>query len=320
MSSTPNYVYLDGQKIVATDNGDGTKTLAVSGGGGGGSSLSDIVFSDSSGQIFAYRDTGTGTPSAFALPAWTTYTPVAPITSVQQQVLQTTGNITTSGNVQINCIGMGTVAFRVSGTWVGSIVIEASIDGTNWDTTSYVSLATGNSATTFSANTTGQINCAGFDAIRLRGATLSSGTANVSMTAASVISNVMLDNPLPAGSNTIGKVQPTNSSGVVLDGLPTALGQKAMSACVPVVIASDQSIINTKDQNGLSAVRYTTDTTAVTGTTFAQIMCLTTTTFSVLTRTNATGSLTGVALPAGTLLVGPFTAYTLSSGAVAAYE
>jgi hypothetical protein len=74
----------------------------------------------------------------------------------------------------------------------------------------------------------------------------------------------------------------------------------------------------TKDANGAGAVRYTTDTTAVTGS-FAQIMCLTATTFSLLTRTGATGSLAGIALPAGTLLIGPFTAYTLASGAVAAY-
>lgn len=30
MTSTPNYFYLDGQKLVAVDNGDSTKTLAVS--------------------------------------------------------------------------------------------------------------------------------------------------------------------------------------------------------------------------------------------------------------------------------------------------
>jgi hypothetical protein len=36
MTATPNYFFLDGQKLVATDNGDGTKTLVVSGGGGGG--------------------------------------------------------------------------------------------------------------------------------------------------------------------------------------------------------------------------------------------------------------------------------------------
>lgn len=46
MSNTPNYMYLDGQKMVAVDNHDGTKTLAVavtSGGGGGGSSNSTVT-------------------------------------------------------------------------------------------------------------------------------------------------------------------------------------------------------------------------------------------------------------------------------------
>ena len=42
MTATPNYFFLDGQKLVATDNGDGTKTLVVSStGGGGGSSGPD---------------------------------------------------------------------------------------------------------------------------------------------------------------------------------------------------------------------------------------------------------------------------------------
>jgi hypothetical protein len=79
------------------------------------------------------------------------------------------------------------------------------------------------------------------------------------------------------------------------------------------------SPVSTKDVNGSGAVRYTTDTTAVTGTTYAQIVCLTTTTFSLFTRTGGTGSIVGIALPPGTLLIGPITAYTLTSGAVAAY-
>jgi hypothetical protein len=74
------------------------------------------------------------------------------------------------------------------------------------------------------------------------------------------------------------------------------------------------------DATGSGPVRYTTDTTAVTGS-FAQVMCLTATTFSKFDRTGATGSpLVGLALPAGTLLIGPVTAYTLASGAVAAYS
>jgi hypothetical protein len=50
------------------------------GGGGGGGSLSDTVFVDSTGQLFVYRDTGSGTPGAFAIPAWTSYTPTGDVT------------------------------------------------------------------------------------------------------------------------------------------------------------------------------------------------------------------------------------------------
>ena len=51
------------------------------GGGGGGGVLSDTVFVDSTGQLFVYRDTGTGTPNAYEIPAWTLYTPVGAVTS-----------------------------------------------------------------------------------------------------------------------------------------------------------------------------------------------------------------------------------------------
>ena len=43
MTATPNYFFLDGQKLVATDNGDGTKTLVVSSTGGGGGSSAYIA-------------------------------------------------------------------------------------------------------------------------------------------------------------------------------------------------------------------------------------------------------------------------------------
>lgn len=52
------------------------------GGGGGGSSLSDTIFKDKTGQVFVYRDTGLGTPSAFAIPSWTTYTVQAPVSAI----------------------------------------------------------------------------------------------------------------------------------------------------------------------------------------------------------------------------------------------
>lgn len=58
-----------------------TALPTTGGGGGGGGTLSDTVFVDSTGQLFVYRDTGTGTPNAYEIPAWTLYTPVGAVTS-----------------------------------------------------------------------------------------------------------------------------------------------------------------------------------------------------------------------------------------------
>jgi len=78
--------------------------------------------------------------------------------------------------------------------------------------------------------------------------------------------------------------------------------------------------IVSQDKNGEGAVTYITNTTPVTGLTARQVVCLTDTTFATFTRTNSTGSIVGVALPAWTLLIWPVTAVTLTSGAVACYN
>lgn len=62
-----------------------------------------------------------------------------------------------------------------------------------------------------------------------------------------------------------------------------------------------------------------TGTTAVVGQ-FSEIHCITATTFSTLTDLTGTGdAATGFAYPAGFVLYGNFTAFTLSSGSVRAY-
>jgi len=62
-----------------------TNALPVTGGGGGGGgTLSDTVFEDSLGQLFVYRDTGTGTPNAYQIPDWTLYTPVGAVSSASE--------------------------------------------------------------------------------------------------------------------------------------------------------------------------------------------------------------------------------------------
>lgn len=65
---------------------------------------------------------------------------------------------------------------------------------------------------------------------------------------------------------------------------------------------------------------YETGTTAVTGVFYA-ITMLSDTVFSALTNRDATGdSLAGATIKAGVTILGHFTAFTLTSGAVCAYN
>jgi len=62
-----------------------------------------------------------------------------------------------------------------------------------------------------------------------------------------------------------------------------------------------------------------TGTTAITGQ-FSEIHCITATTFATLTDLTHSGDVaTGFAYPAGFILYGNFTAFTLTSGSVRAY-
>lgn len=75
-----------------------------------------------------------------------------------------------------------------------------------------------------------------------------------------------------------------------------------------------------KESAGLFGVVTETGTTAVTGD-FALIQCLTATTFATLTESNRSGdAITALALAAGTVLRGRFSAFTLTSGAVRAHK
>ena len=169
------------------------------------------------------------------------------------------GSITGIASTQIATSNYGSVSFAVAGTWTGTITVEVSQDNSTWYPTSYVSLASGNTSSTFTANTAGQINVVGFAYCRLKGATVSSGTAFVNFIASNKVATVMLDNPLPAGSNNIGNINnitgtitlPTlaatstlqttgNSSLSSIDTKTPALGQALAAASTPVVLTAAQ--------------------------------------------------------------------------------
>jgi hypothetical protein len=75
-----------------------------------------------------------------------------------------------------------------------------------------------------------------------------------------------------------------------------------------------------KESAGMFGVVTETGTDLITGN-FAQIQCLTATTFSVLGEANRTGDvITGVLIPAGVTILGRFVSFQLTSGAVRAHR
>ena len=163
--------------------------------------------------------------------------------TISQADTQAIGSISGSSALTMDVTNFGTLSFTVSGTWTGTIVTELSIDASSWFSTSYVALASGNTSNSFTANTAGQVNTVGFNFFRLRGATISSGTAFLAYVASLAVSNVMLDNPLPAGSNNIGNIN--NITGTI--SIPTGASTSALQTTGNTSLAS----IDTKLTNPL---------------------------------------------------------------------
>jgi hypothetical protein len=128
-------------------------------------------------------------------------------TSVSQ--IPANGTVTPATPFVVTVGGAGTYTFQVSGNntgATGTISVQASNDGVTYYGTTYVSMASGASAGSFSGNVMGQINTAGIKYIQFNPGGSFAGTATFTGNLTSAVSNVMLDNSLPAGTNTIGNV------------------------------------------------------------------------------------------------------------------
>ena len=117
------------------------------------------------------------------------------------------GSVTTTVPYVVTTTNSGTLAFQSDAIATGNVTIEASVDGTTYTATTYAALTSGNTSSSFNAATAtiGQIDTSGFKNIRFRSNTIV-GTVGITYNLSKNVSNVMLDNPLPAGSNVIGQV------------------------------------------------------------------------------------------------------------------
>ncbi len=119
------------------------------------------------------------------------------------------GNLTAAAQaVTLSALnGANSSAVQITGTWVGTVQFEGSVDGTNYFAVNGVALTTGALVTSATANGQWQFDIAGLVSFRVRCSAYTSGTVVVSVrSSVTGCATIALDAPLPAGTNAIGQV------------------------------------------------------------------------------------------------------------------
>jgi hypothetical protein len=88
-----------------------------------------------------------------------------------------------NGSVVATTNGCGSVTFNVTGTWVATLSLEATVDGVTWETTNGSIVALDITTQFFSTNAFVVVPCGGFSQVRLIATAFTSGTANVAWNA-----------------------------------------------------------------------------------------------------------------------------------------
>lgn len=159
-------------------------------------------------------------------------------TTAQNLVMTNTANaVTLSGLNSASTLGV-----QVTGTWTGTMIVEATIDGTNWFSVPILSFAgILTVAGTTTANGQWQAEVGGIAQARARCSITGSGTAVVSLRSSVAAGLIGLDAPLPAGTNNIGGVNVAQLAGTTTD---TNSGNKS-AGTLRVVVATDQPNLTT---------------------------------------------------------------------------
>ncbi len=124
------------------------------------------------------------------------------------------GSITAvSQNVALALNGKSGVAIQITGTWVGTLQFEGTIDGTNWVAVNGVVAGSSTPGPTTIANGVVRVTPAGLAQVRITSTAWTSGTATISLRASDAAGGTFLNQSLTAGTNLIGKVQSSIDSG-----------------------------------------------------------------------------------------------------------
>lgn len=88
---------------------------------------------------------------------------------------------TTNADISLNVRGLGGVALQLNGTWTGTVTFEATVNGDTWVAFNMVPAASATPASTATAGGCWSANCAGYEAVRARFSTATSGTVKALM-------------------------------------------------------------------------------------------------------------------------------------------
>lgn len=117
------------------------------------------------------------------------------------------------------------VALQLTGTWVGTIQFEGTVDGTNWVPINGVFAGTSTPGPTTTTNGVIRLTPSGLAQVRVIATAWTSGTATVSLRASNATGGTFLNQSLTAGTNNIGGVFETPITPKLVTGTLTAVGQ-----------------------------------------------------------------------------------------------
>ena len=140
-------------------------------------------------------------------------TPVSISGSTTTVDTTTSGNITAiSQSVALALNGKSGVAVQITGTWIGTLQFEGTIDGTNWVAINGVVAGTSTPGQTTTTNGIVRLTPSGLAQVRVTSTAFTSGTAVISIRASDATGGIFLNQSLTAGGNRIGQVQLTGST------------------------------------------------------------------------------------------------------------
>lgn len=170
------------------------------------------------------------------------------------------GSLASTASVPLNVSGYASVAFQVTGTWVGTITFEGSVDGATFQALNATPTNSSSAATTTTANGVWTGSVGGLKSARARMSAYTSGTAVVTIQAAASGGSSGGGGGGSGPSGTIGAAVPATAS-------PAAVKDNAGNLAYPTLDVSGNLLVAVTGagSGGTSSVdgsAYTAGTTA----------------------------------------------------------